>query len=108
MLCTGFIHPVIFTLGSVYGALMNFSVLEISLYLFLITVAGAIFQWPIGYLSDRFDRRLIIIFSSFFGAILTILCFFSVSISPDFINLSSDWKTLFQHKQTTECFLYIY
>ena len=95
MLCTGFIHPVIFTLGSVYGALMNFSVLEISLYLFLITVAGAIFQWPIGYLSDRFDRRLIIIFSSFFGAILTILCFFSVSISPDFINLSSDWKTLF-------------
>ena len=69
MLCTGFIHPVIFTLGSVYGALMNFSVLEISLYLFLITVAGAIFQWPIGYLSDRFDRRLIIIFSSFFGAI---------------------------------------
>ena len=108
MLCTGFIHPVIFTLGSVYGALMNFSVLEISLYLFLITVAGAIFQWPIGYLSDRFDRRLIIIFSSFFGAILTILCFFSVSISPDFINLSSDWKTLFQHIANHRMFFYIF
>ena len=108
MLCTGFIHPVIFTLGSVYGALMNFSVLEISLYLFLITVAGAIFQWPIGYLSDRFDRRLIIIFSSFFGAILTVLCFFSVSISPDFINLSSDWKTLFQHIANHRMFFYIF
>ena len=108
MLCTGFIHPVIFTLGSVYGALMNFSVLEISLYLFLITVAGAVFQWPIGYLSDRFDRRLIIIFSSFFGAILTILCFFSVSISPDFINLSSDWKTLFQHIANHRMFFYIF
>ena len=108
MLCTGFIHPVIFTLGSVYGALMNFSVLEISLYLFLITIAGALFQWPIGYLSDKFDRRLIIIITSLLGAILTILCFFSVTKSPDFINLSSDWKILFQHIANHRMYFYIF
>ena len=108
MLCTGFIHPVIFTLGSVYGALMNFSVLEISLYLFLITIAGALFQWPIGYLSDKFDRRLIIIITSLLSAILAILCFFSVTKSPDFINLSSDWKILFQHIANHRMYFYIF
>ena len=108
MFCTGFIHPVIFTLGAVYGALMNFSILEISLYLFLITISGALFQWPIGYLSDRFDRRLIIISTSLLAAILTILCFFSVSVSSDFINLSSDWKTTMQHISNHRLMFYIF
>ena len=108
MFCSGFIHPVIFTLGAVYGTLMNFSILEISLYLFLITISGAVFQWPIGYLSDLFDRRLIIIITALLGALFAILCFFSVSISPDFINLSSDWKILFQHIANHRLFFYIF
>ncbi|MDC0163269.1 MFS transporter [Candidatus Pelagibacter sp.] len=108
MFCTGFIHPVIFTLGAVYGSLMNFSILEISLYLFLITISGAIFQWPIGYLSDRFDRRIILIITTLLGSVLTILCFFSVSVSPDFINLSSNWKTLIQHIGNHRMLFYIF
>ena len=108
MFCCGFIHPVIFTLGAVYGTLMNFSILEISLYLFLITISGAVFQWPIGYLSDLFDRRLIIIITALLGALFAILCFFSVSISPDFINLSSDWKILFHHIANHRLFFYIF
>ena len=108
MFCVGFIHPAIFTMGAVYGALMNFSVLEISLYLFLITIAGAIFQWPIGYLSDRFDRRIILIFTALLGSILTILCYFSVAKSPDFLNLSSNWKTIFQHISNHRLLFYIF
>tara|TARA_Y100000590_G_scaffold339661_1_gene387236 strand:- start:27 stop:1340 length:1314 start_codon:yes stop_codon:yes gene_type:complete len=108
MLCTGFIHPVIFTLGAVYGALMNFSVLEISMYLFLITISGAIFQWPIGYLSDRYDRRIVIIISSLLGALFAILCFFSISPSPDFTNLSKDSKIIIQHISNHRLFFYIF
>ena len=108
MFCTGFIHPAIFTMGSVYGALMNFSIFEISLYLFLITISGALFQWPIGYLSDRFDRRLIIIATSFFGAVLTIFCFFSVTKSPDFMNLSSDWRIIVEHIKNHRLIFYIF
>jgi len=108
MFCVGFIHPVIFTMGAVYGALMNFSVLEISLYLFLITLSGAVFQWPIGYLSDRFDRRIILIITALLGSVLTILCFFSVSVSPDFINLSSSWKNIFQHITNHRMLFYIF
>jgi len=108
MFCTGFLHPVIFTMGAVYGALMNFSVLEISLYLCLITISGALFQYPIGYLSDRFDRRIIIVITSLLGAIFSILCFFSVSISPDFINLYSDWKIILQHITNHRMWFYIF
>jgi len=108
MFCVGFIHPAIFTMGAVYGALMNFSVLEISLYLFLITISGAIFQWPIGYLSDRFDRRIILIITALLGSILTIFCYFSVSVSPDFINLSPGWKNLLQHIGNHRMLFYIF
>ena len=95
-------------MGAVYGALMNFSVLEISLYLSLITISGALFQYPIGYLSDRFDRRIIIVITSLLGAIFSILCFFSVSVSPDFINLYSDWKILLQHITNHRMWFYIF
>ena len=108
MFCTGFLHPAIFTMGAVYGALMNFSILEISLYLSLITISGAFFQWPIGYLSDRFDRRLVMIVTALLGSIFSILCFFSVSISPDFINLSPNWKTVLQHIQNHRLLFYIF
>jgi MFS family permease len=69
MFCTGFVHSAIFTLGAVYAATMNFTIFEISLLLFLITISGALFQWPIGYFSDRTDRRVIIIACAFAGAI---------------------------------------
>ena len=80
MFCTGFIHSTIFTLGAVYAATMNFTIFEISLFLFLITVSGAIFQWPIGYFSDRSDRRVIIIACAFVGALF---CFLAVNASGE-------------------------
>ena len=78
MFCTGFIHSAIFTLGAVYVASMNFTIFEISLFLFLISISGAFFQWPIGYLSDKKDRRLIIIAITF---ISSIFCIFIISAS---------------------------
>jgi len=73
MLCTGIIHSALFSLGAVYAASMNFTIFEISLLLFIVTVFGGIFQWPIGYYSDKSDRRIIIIFCTFFAAIFCIL-----------------------------------
>ena len=61
MLCTGLIHSAVFGVGAVYATTLNFTILEISIFLFLITIAGAVFQFPIGYFSDRHDRRVILI-----------------------------------------------
>ena len=73
MFCTGLIHSALFTLGAVYAAAMNFTLFEISLLIFLITVSGGIFQFPIGYYSDRSDRRVIIIFCTFLAALFCLL-----------------------------------
>ena len=78
MFCTGFVHSSLFTLAAVYAATINFTVFEISLLLFLITISGAIFQWPIGYYSDRYDRRLVIISCTFAG---TFFCALSMIAS---------------------------
>ena len=78
MFCSGFIHSTVFTLAAVYAASMNFTIFEISLFLFLITISGALFQWPIGYYSDRYDRRLMIIGCTFVGAFF---CFLSIIVS---------------------------
>ena len=81
MFCNGFIHSAIFTLTAVYAALMNFTIFEIALLIFLITFAGGLFQLPIGYFSDRSDRRLIIIFCTFFAAAFATLAIFASGMS---------------------------
>ena len=73
MLCTGIIHSALFSLGAVYAAAMNFTIFEISLLLFIVTVSGGVFQWPVGYYSDKSDRRIIIIFCSLFSALFAFL-----------------------------------
>ncbi len=78
--CTGTIYSALFTMSSVYGAIMNFTIFEISLLLFLITIAGAISQGPIGYLSDKFDRRIFIIICTTLSAFF---CILSIIVSGD-------------------------
>ena len=89
MLCNGFIHSVIFTLTAVYAALMNFTIFEISLLIFLITFAGGLFQLPIGYFSDRSDRRIIIIFCTFAASIFSVFLIISSGLSLENMYLAT-------------------
>ena len=73
----GSVQSALFTLIAVYAASMNFTIFEISLVAFLFTVSGALSQWPIGQLSDKLDRRLVIIYSTFLSAIFAILAIYS-------------------------------
>jgi len=75
----GTAQSALFTLLAVYAASMNFSIFEISLVTFLLAISGAISQYPIGNLSDRYDRRLVIIYSTFGAALFAILAIFSSS-----------------------------
>ncbi len=89
MFCTGSIHSALFSLGAVYAASMNFTLFEISLLLFLITVSGGIFQWPIGYYSDKSDRRKVIIFCTLFAAFFAFLSILASGASLENMYLSS-------------------
>jgi len=64
----GTIQSALFTLLAVYATTMNFSIFQISLVTFMLAVSGAISQWPIGKLSDMFDRRKVIIIVTFAAA----------------------------------------
>jgi MFS family permease len=88
---TGFIHSAIFTLLAVYAASMKFTLVEIGFLTFLLTVSGALAQFPIGYVSDLLDRRKIIAICSLLGAgAAFVLIFLSSSIFS-----SSFFKFLF-------------
>jgi len=93
MFCTGLIHSALFTLGAVYAASMNFTLFEISLLLFLITVSGGIFQLPIGYYSDKSDRRIIIIFCSFAAALFAFLAIIASGTSLENMYLATNVGT---------------
>ena len=89
MLCTGLIHSAIFGYGAVYATSLNFTIFEISLFLFLITIAGAIFQFPIGNFSDKNDRRIVLIACTFISAIFCLLAIFSSGTSLENMYLAS-------------------
>ncbi|MDA7750959.1 MFS transporter [Candidatus Pelagibacter sp.] len=69
----GTIQSALFTLLAVYAASMNFTIFQISVVTFLLAISGAVSQWPIGKISDMFDRRKVIIYSTF-GAAFFALC----------------------------------
>ena len=73
-------HAAFFSLISVYATLAKFSLVETSILLFIATIAGVIGQGPIGYFSDTFDRRKVIVITTFGSCFLA---FISILTSND-------------------------
>jgi len=73
----GTIQSALFTLLAVYATTMNFSIFQISIVTFLLAISGAISQWPIGKLSDMFDRRKVIIIVTFAAAFFALCAIFA-------------------------------
>ena len=90
--CNGLIHSAIFSLTAVYAVKMGFSIFEISLLIFLITIAGAVFQWPVGFISDKMDRRKVIVYSSIISAFFAFLAIASFGTAAELMYLSVDWE----------------
>ena len=51
----------LFGMSSVYGTEVGFTLDEIAIFVASIYVGGMILQYPIGWMSDRMDRRLLIV-----------------------------------------------
>ena len=77
---TGAIHAAFFSLISVYATKAGFTLFETSILLFIATISGVIGQGPIGYFSDIYDRRKVIVATTFAG---TAFAFFSILSSSD-------------------------
>lgn len=57
---TGLSSAAFFGMGAVYGDNIGLSVAEVSIFMTAAVVGCIILQWPIGHLSDKFDRRRVL------------------------------------------------
>lgn len=64
MLLTGGIFSAMFGMAAVWGAKVGLSVREISIFIGTMYVGGLVLQYPIGWLSDRVDRRKVMLWLS--------------------------------------------
>jgi MFS family permease len=68
MLLTGGIFSAMFGMASVWGALATLTLKQIAAYGAALYVGGLALQYPIGWVSDRMDRRKLIMGMSLFAA----------------------------------------
>ena len=78
--CTGIIHGGFFSLIAFYATKANFNLFETSILLFISTISGVLGQWPVGHLSDKYDRRTIIVITTLLASLFA---FFSILTSND-------------------------
>ncbi|MEQ9488806.1 MAG: MFS transporter [Alphaproteobacteria bacterium] len=64
-------------MGAVFGAQIGLSVDEIALFVAMLFAGALLFQAPIGWLSDRMDRRKLIFLASAFGAVCCVIGWFA-------------------------------
>ncbi|SEM48124.1 Predicted arabinose efflux permease, MFS family [Loktanella fryxellensis] len=67
MFLLGGVFSAQFGMSAVYGARAGFSVGQISLFVSAIYMAALVAQFPIGWVSDRLDRRIVIIIVALVG-----------------------------------------
>ncbi len=67
---TSIVSGVVLGMGAVYAANAGMSISQTAIFMSVFIAMGAVAQWPVGWISDNFDRRLVIV----------ILCTLSVTL----------------------------
>ncbi|NNL74294.1 MAG: MFS transporter, partial [Silicimonas sp.] len=75
MFIMGMIFSAQFGMASIYGTAAGLSVAQISVFISAIFLGGLVLQFPFGWLSDRMDRRKLILFAAVAGLLSTLLGF---------------------------------
>ena len=95
MFLLGGVFAAQFGMSAVYGARVGLSVGQISFFISAIYVSALVLQYPIGWLSDRIDRRILIIGISLVGGLgcliaMTIGSFTAIVISGAIVGGTSN------------------
>ncbi len=76
MFAMGGIFSAQFGMASIYGTQAGFSVAQISIFVASIFIGGMLLQYPIGWMSDRMDRRVLILGSALGGVVAGLIGWF--------------------------------
>jgi MFS family permease len=74
--CSGLITGAFWALGPVYARGLGLDTGQLTLFMSGAVMGGALFQLPLGRLSDHYDRRLVLFFTSIFGAVVSLILAF--------------------------------
>jgi len=77
MLLTGGVFSAMFGMAAVWGAQEGLSLREISIFVGALYVGGLVLQYPVGWLSDRMDRRTLIMGLSAVAAVVMLVAGFA-------------------------------
>ena len=80
MFLLGGIFSAQFGMAPVFGTSADLSLPQISIFVAAFYIGAMIFQFPVGWLSDRMDRRILIIVTSAIGFIAAISAIFGENI----------------------------
>ena len=72
--CLGGLFSALWGMGAVYGTQAGFDLRQISIFVATIYFGGLVCQYPVGWLSDRFDRRRLILGAAAICAATTAVC----------------------------------
>jgi MFS family permease len=73
ILLMGGVYAVLYAMSSVYATQRGLSIAQTSYFITCIFLGGLIFQFPIGWLSDKTDRRVLIIGITAIGAMVALI-----------------------------------
>jgi MFS family permease len=72
----GLISGTFYSLGNVFGAGVGFSDSHTATFMAATILSGAAFQYPVGHLSDRYDRRWMLVWVCLISALLAAVGFY--------------------------------
>lgn len=94
----GIAHSAFFGMGAVYGRDSGLTLFEVSVFMAIAILGAVAAQWPVGRLSDRMDRRIVIVGATFVAgaaalvaallpagspvAVLVLVCLFGAASLP--------------------------
>ena len=70
---TGLAHGTLWGIGSIYALKNGLSIEQVSIFMFTFVIGGAINQYVVGYLSDKYDRRTVIVIVAFLASIFAVI-----------------------------------
>ncbi|MFO1090270.1 MAG: MFS transporter [Hyphomicrobiales bacterium] len=73
----GLAQSAFFSMGAVYGMMQGLDVSRVALMMALPPLGVILTQFPIGLLSDRFDRRSVLTALAFLAAVVAVACIFA-------------------------------
>lgn len=70
---TGAAYAAMFAMAAIYGTAVEMTLSQLTLFVSMFYAGGMVLQYPIGFLSDRMERRLLIIAAATVGAVAALV-----------------------------------